>query len=68
MFYLSKDKITIVDGCSKVVGFINGTRFTQSYGAVELQCDKEYRVGFEARELEQLSELIQKSTSSNKRN
>ena len=55
MYRLTKDKTKIVDYNNKIVGFIVDGRFTQH------QCDKFYRVGLTAMELEQISETMQRN-------
>jgi len=55
MYRLTKDKTKIIDYERRIVGFIIDGRFTQ-YG-----CDKFYRVGLAPMELEQISEVMQRS-------
>jgi len=61
MFYLSKDKKTILDGRRLTVGYIYEGRFSQLQKDIRDEpCCKDYMEGLSASELEQISELLQK--------
>jgi len=55
MWRVSKDGTKILDYENRIVGFIVDGRFTQ------YKCDKFYRVGLTALELEKISEIMQRS-------
>ena len=55
MYRLNKEKTKVLDFNNKVVGFIIDGRFTQ------YKCDQFYRVGLTPMELEQISEIMQRS-------
>lgn len=50
-----KDKMTVIDGLNRVVGFIVNGRFTQA------RCDPHYACGLSPREMESVSEALQKN-------
>ena len=55
MYRLNKEKTKVLDFNNRVVGFIIDGRFTQYI------CDQFYRVGLTPMELEQISEIMQRS-------
>jgi len=57
MFYLKEGKV--IDSGKRVVGFIHDSLFTQTHNREE--CHRAYQKGLNALEMEQISELIQKS-------
>ena len=64
MFYLSKDKSTILDGRRLTVGYVYNGRYSQTQRGVKGEpCCKDYTDhGLTAMQLEHISELLQKST------
>jgi hypothetical protein len=63
MFYLSKDKAKVVDTFGDIVGYIIDGKFCQSAReeANIKKPDAPYMKGLSPRELEQISELMQRS-------
>jgi hypothetical protein len=66
MFYLSDDKMVIKDFFGSKVGYFVDGKFCQVFrkknNKAEL-CDEPYLNGLSPMELEQISELLQRSTS-----
>lgn len=63
MFYLSKDKVRVVDTFGDTVGYIVNGKFCQATKQEEKikKPDAPYMNGLSPRELEQISELMQRS-------
>jgi hypothetical protein len=64
MFYLSKDEKSVLDGRKLTVGYIYNGRFSQKRKReTDDPCCQDYVDGLSARELEQISELLQKASN-----